>query len=210
MSRSAVTGPKRLASPSARITSVAITVLLIRSRRRLAATLRIIEAMIATPRIMLNVYALMPLMFRPSRSTPRTRAPRNAPTTVPEPPASAVPPMTAAAMQRNVRLRASRQWVERLDPDPLADAGESGERGRQHEVADLDPLRLHARLPGADRVAAGGDGVHTPSRVRRAGRAARRHDHDGPHEAGVVGGAEPCRQRALRRRLRASRRRSSP
>ena len=43
-----------------------------RRRRRLAATLRIIEAMIAAPRIMLNVFVLLPPMTSPSRSTPST------------------------------------------------------------------------------------------------------------------------------------------
>ena len=37
-------------------------------------------------------------MIRPSCSTPRNSAPISAPTTVPEPPRSSVPPITAAAI----------------------------------------------------------------------------------------------------------------
>src|ERR1035437_2249012 len=43
-------------------------------------------------------------MLKPSCSTASNRAPRAAPTTVPEPPSSAVPPMTAAATAVNIRL----------------------------------------------------------------------------------------------------------
>ncbi len=104
-SRRATTGPKRLAMPSARMAS-SPSVTRTASSGCAAGwppTLRIIEATMAMPRIMLNVKALMPLIVRPSRSMPRTRAPRKAPITVPEPPASAVPPMTAAATPRNIR-----------------------------------------------------------------------------------------------------------
>jgi hypothetical protein len=58
--------------------------------------LAIIEMRIALPRINWNGLALIPIRLKPFCSSARIRAPRSAPMTVPEPPASAVPPMTAA------------------------------------------------------------------------------------------------------------------
>ena len=42
--------------------------------------------------------ALIPMRLKPSVSAASTKEPRNAPMTVPDPPASAVPPITAAAI----------------------------------------------------------------------------------------------------------------
>ena len=47
-----------------------------------------------------NWNELMPSMVNPSRSTPMNSAPRKPPMIVPEPPASAVPPMTAAEIAK--------------------------------------------------------------------------------------------------------------
>ena len=44
-----------------------------------------------------NGLLLMPSRLKPSCRMARTSMPTNAPITVPDPPASAVPPMTAAA-----------------------------------------------------------------------------------------------------------------
>ena len=54
------------------------------------------------PRIRSNVKALMPWSVKPSRRMPSTHAPMNAPITVPLPPASSVPPMTAAEIAWNM------------------------------------------------------------------------------------------------------------
>ncbi len=56
----------------------------------------------AAPRIMSNVYALTPSSVKPSFSMPRTIAPNSAPMTVPSPPVSSVPPITAEAMAENM------------------------------------------------------------------------------------------------------------
>ena len=123
--------------------------------------------MIATPRIMLNVFVLMPLIDQAvTQHAEHERAEEGADDGAgPAGEGGATDDGGGDAVEH--QLRAAGQGVERGDADPLADPAEPGERGREHEVADLDPLRLHAGLASADRVAAGGDRVHAPPRVRQ-------------------------------------------
>src|SRR6266545_2424360 len=65
-------------------------------------TLEIIATRIATPRIRSKALALIPIRLKPSCRTPSTSAPTRAPMMVPEPPARAVPPITAAATAKNM------------------------------------------------------------------------------------------------------------
>src|SRR5439155_1395992 len=74
-----------------------------RFRRRATWTFAIIEARIASPMIRSKSKALTPMMFRPVRRMMITPTPMNPPTTVPTPPKSEVPPMTAPATARNIR-----------------------------------------------------------------------------------------------------------
>ena len=76
-----------------------------------------------------NVNALTPWSVKPSRRMPSTHAPMNAPMTVPLPPASSVPPMTAAEIAANMMFGAAGERVGRRDPDRLDDPGEAGQDG---------------------------------------------------------------------------------
>src|SRR5947208_2306914 len=71
-------------------------------RRRDRDWLAIIETRMAPPRIRKNGLALMPMRLTPFCSSASTSEPSSAPMMVPEPPARAVPPMTAAEMAVNV------------------------------------------------------------------------------------------------------------
>src|SRR5690349_25154958 len=70
--------------------------------RRTTWMLKIIAARIAAPRIMLKVNALMPISVKPSFRMPSTAAPIRPPMIVPDPPASGVAAITAAATARNM------------------------------------------------------------------------------------------------------------
>ena len=112
-SSSAVTAPKlflrfstRIASGSPTSTGAAAAAaasLMVRLpsrpdwRIRSRVTLSAIETMIAAPSTRSNVKALIPWSVKPRLRMARTRTPSAAPITVPEPPNSEVPPITAAA-----------------------------------------------------------------------------------------------------------------
>src|SRR5712691_176971 len=74
-----------------------------RLRSRATWTFAIIDARIARPVIRTKVKALTPMMLRPVRRMMSTATPMKPPTTVPTPPNSEVPPITAPATARNIR-----------------------------------------------------------------------------------------------------------
>ena len=108
--------------------------------------------MIAAPSTMLNVKALTPSMMNPSRRIARTSAPRNAPITVPDPPVSSVPPMTAAATASNTF------WPDTAAPgsnDPI----------RIPSIIPAKPASIEATTKFRMRMLL----VGTPPRGRRSG-----------------------------------------
>ena len=110
-----------------------------------------------------NGLALMPMRLNPFCSSASTNMPSSAPITVPEPPASAVPPMTAAAMAVN---------VIRVPPPMLGSIELIRNASRMPANAPstlaimklpiLIRLRPDAGLGGAEQVAADRDGVQAP------------------------------------------------
>src|SRR5215211_6836841 len=74
----------------------------LRTRTASTCTLRIMAARIAAPRKKLDCVAWAPRSTSPLLRQAITKAPIKAPITVPDPPVSAVPPITAAAMAYSV------------------------------------------------------------------------------------------------------------
>ena len=106
--------------------------------------------------------ALIPIRLKPSAGSASTSAPRNAPTIVPEPPASAVPPMTAPAIGVEHRRVAAVARVDGVRPERLHEPGQRPHEAGDHEVAVLDPGDVDAGLAGAEDVAADRDRVQAP------------------------------------------------
>src|ERR671918_282761 len=94
-----------------------------------------IATRIARPRMRSNVKALTPWSVKPSRRMPSTQAPMKAPSTVPLPPASSVPPITAEGERVQAPAGAHEQHLERQreadrpqDPGVGPAAEDAGER----------------------------------------------------------------------------------
>ena len=74
---------------------------------------------------MSKVKALTPESEKPSLRMPSTNAPSSAPITVPDPPVSSVPPITAEAMAANMISDAAGERIDRADAEGIDDAGEA-------------------------------------------------------------------------------------
>src|ERR1700757_1376160 len=98
-------------------------------------------------------------MFSPSWRIPRKTAPMNAPITVPDPPWSSVPPMTAAEMAWNRMTLEPEGSGGGGRPNRPHDADEPGQERAQHEVPGQHELGADARLRRAQPVAADRDRI---------------------------------------------------
>ena len=65
-------------------------------------------------------------------------APKSAPMTVPSPPVSSVPPITAEAMAANMISVPPDKRIDRADAEGVENAGEAAEHAAEHEIAGLD------------------------------------------------------------------------
>ena len=153
---------------------------------------------------MLNVIALMPLIVRPSRSTPRTSGAEEGADDGAGPAGErgAADDRGGDAVGTSAVEPPAKGSSEAIRIPSLIPA-ESGQRGRQHEVANFDLLRLHSRFPrpiGLPPVAT----VYTPHRGSSAGREARQRVRRPKRSRSSQAAAEPVRQCALRCRLRAT------
>ena len=126
-----------------------------------------------------------------------TKAPIKAPITVPDPPVSAVPPITAAAMASRVSLLPPASGAAEPDIGGGDHTGQRGQSAQDHEGGDLDAIGAHADLASGQQVAAGGDHMQTKD---GAGKDERQDQHDcqGPDDGREAGETVPREERVER------------
>ena len=115
-----------------------------------------------------------------------TKAPINAPITVPDPPVSAVPPMTAAAMASRVRLLPPASGAAEPETVAVIKPVNAARSTQDHEGGDLYAVGAHADLASGQQVAAGGDHMQAKDGAGKDERQDQHDDHcpDDRREAG--------------------------
>ena len=116
---------------------------------------------------MLDCVAWAPRSTNPLLRQAITKAPINAPITVPEPPVSAVPPITAAAMASKVRLLPPASGAAEPEMRGRNHPGQRGQSAQDHEGGDLDAIGADADLARGQQVAACRDHMETKDRSRK-------------------------------------------